>query len=242
MVIQSVSGGIASLNHRLLSGSPSGCKNFSNSTQRKHQGKKPSSPSAAFFEKISKSSVPWECTFPKPMPHYSRESGIVRIVRKRKSSRAASYPSYRSRPFTDSVFPSAYFEYSVVINCFPSIRFPAHPVLARFLRMGTSSSGSIPFIRGSTLPNPATFRPITGHPKTGKLPNEPKSPSTHYHAKSLPSNTIALEMVAVYPTMSLRTEPKLLSKPTAESPRPFDLIRPNQTTFSAAPHSMKMFL
>jgi len=56
-----------------------------------------------------------------------------------------------------------------------STRFPAHPVLARILRMVTSSSASDPVILGSSLRNPATIRPITGRPKTWKLPNEPKS-------------------------------------------------------------------
>jgi hypothetical protein len=57
----------------------------------------------------------------------------------------------------------------------------------------------------------------------------------------LPSNTIAPKLVAVSPTMALRNEPKLLSKPAAESPRPFDQIRPNQTTFFAEPQSINNF-
>jgi len=37
VVILSVSGGVASLNHRLLSGSPSGCTIITNSTHQKHR-------------------------------------------------------------------------------------------------------------------------------------------------------------------------------------------------------------
>jgi hypothetical protein len=74
-------------------------------------------------------------------------------------------------------------------------------------------------------------QPFTDHPKTRKLPNEPKSPSTPFHGKTLPFNSIAPELATVSPTMSPKNEPKLLSRPAAECHRPLDQIRPNQTTF-----------
>jgi len=95
----------------------------------------------------------------------------------------------------------------------------------------------IQFIRGAFLPTPAIVRSIPGCPKTGKLPNEPKPPSTHCQPNALPSNTIAPAIAAVSPTMSPKNEPKLLSPPAAERPRPCGQIRPNQTTFFAAPQS-----
>ena len=88
-----------------------------------------------------------------------------------------------------------------------------------------------PFAQVYFLSNPANVPPIPGRPKTGKLPDEPKSPSTQYHAKTLSSNIIGAKVAAVSPAMSLKNEPKLLSKRAAGGLRPCDQIRPNQTTF-----------
>ena len=114
----------------------------------------------------------------------------------------------------------------------------AIPVLSRILWMGTSLSASTSSIRGPHLPSPAPIRPVTDHPKTWKLPNEPKSPSIPCHPKALPCNIFTLEVVAASKRMSPRNEPKFVSQPGAACSRPCGQIRPNQTTFFAAPQSI----
>ena len=85
---------------------------------------------------------------------------------------------------------------------------------------------SLPLFRGPELdPHRATVRPITGHPKTGKLPNEPKSPSTPCHGKALPSNNMVPEVVAFSPT----TNPNCFSipaPPVSVHVAKSDLIKP----------------
>jgi len=91
-----------------------------------------------------------------------------------------------------------------------SIRFPARPVLARFLRTGTSSSASIPFICGSILPNPAEVRPSWVIQKCGNCKTDPNLRPPHSALSRFPPTPSLLKLSLFRRPQAEKTNPNCL--------------------------------